>query len=139
MSTYPDRCLVKIERRTVPGETPNQTLAEIRAACDRVRVRRSDFRADVSIVFSQEPSDVSPDAPIVRAVDKALRSCGHTVRIEGASYWTDAALLNAAGIPTVCFGPGDIGMAHGAEEWVETAEVERATHVLTELISQWGR
>jgi acetylornithine deacetylase/succinyl-diaminopimelate desuccinylase-like protein len=42
------------------------------------------------------------------------------------SAWTDAALLNAAGIPTVCFGPGDIGVAHAAEEFVPLDEIDRA-------------
>ena len=41
--------------------------------------------------------------------------------------WTDAALLNAAGIPAICFGPGDIALAHAAEEYVPIDEIERAT------------
>ena len=51
--------------------------------------------------------------------------------------WTDAALLNEAGIPTVCFGPGDIGLAHAAEEWVALEEVERAAAVLEALVRAW--
>jgi acetylornithine deacetylase len=54
------------------------------------------------------------------------------------SAWTDAALLNDAGIPAVCFGPGDIKLAHAAEEWIEIAEIERATAVLTRLARQFG-
>ena len=51
--------------------------------------------------------------------------------------WTDAALLNAAGIPAICFGPGDIGVAHAAEEWVAIDEIERATRVLARLATTW--
>ena len=51
--------------------------------------------------------------------------------------WTDAALLNDAGIPAICFGPGDIALAHAAEEWVELAEIERATDVLARLVRSW--
>jgi acetylornithine deacetylase len=51
--------------------------------------------------------------------------------------WTDAALLNAAGIPAICFGPGDIGLAHAAEEYVMIEEIERATRVLERLALQW--
>jgi acetylornithine deacetylase len=53
------------------------------------------------------------------------------------SAWTDAALLNAAGIPAICFGPGDISLAHAAEEWVATDEIERATKVLTHFALTW--
>jgi acetylornithine deacetylase/succinyl-diaminopimelate desuccinylase-like protein len=55
------------------------------------------------------------------------------------SAWTDAALLNDAGIPAVCFGPGDIALAHAPEEWVPLDEIERATRVLQRLASAWGR
>jgi acetylornithine deacetylase len=137
MSTYPDRCVVRIERRTIPGETPAQVLAELEAACSRVASRRPTFRADVAMTFAQEPSDVAVDAPIVRAMETALGECGEPVRVEGMSAWTDAALLNAAGIPAICFGPGDIALAHSAEEWVPVDEIERATQVLTRLAVQW--
>ena len=53
------------------------------------------------------------------------------------SAWTDAALLNEAGTPAICFGPGDIGLAHAAEEWIDVAEIERATAVLDTLITRW--
>ena len=137
MSTYPDRCVVRIERRTIPGETPAQVKAELEDACARVAERRPAFRGDVVVTFSQEPSDVAVDAPIVRALGDALSTAGEPVHIEGMSAWTDAALLNAAGIPAICFGPGDIALAHAAEEYVPIDEIERATNVLTKLAVTW--
>jgi acetylornithine deacetylase len=137
MSTYPDRCVVQIERRTIPGESPAVVRAEIDAACARVASRKSNFRADVSVTFAQEPSDVAVDAPIVKAMEAALGACNEATRIEGMTAWTDAALLNAAGIPAICFGPGDIAVAHAAEEWVPIDEIDRATEVLTKLAVQW--
>jgi acetylornithine deacetylase len=53
------------------------------------------------------------------------------------SAWTDAALLNAAGIPAICFGPGDISLAHAAEEYIPLPEIDRATSVLTTLARRW--
>jgi acetylornithine deacetylase len=55
------------------------------------------------------------------------------------SAWTDAALLNDAGIPAICFGPGDITLAHAAEEWVEVREIEQATAVLARVAETWCR
>ena len=137
MSTYPDACTVRIERRTIPGESPESVRRELEAACSRARGRQPKFRADVDVTFAQEPSDVSVDAPIVRALRGALDASGETVRIEGMTAWTDAALLNAAGIPAICFGPGDISLAHAAEEWVSVSEIERATKVLARLVTEW--
>jgi acetylornithine deacetylase len=136
-STYPDRCELQLERRTLPGESAAQALEEIRAACERVRARRDSFAADVVLEFAEGPSDVPPGAPIVRALAAAIEGAGEPVRLEGMTAWTDAALLNEAGIPAICYGPGNIALAHAAEEWVELAEIERATEVLTGLARGW--
>lgn len=136
-STYPESCTLQLERRTLPGERADDAVREVREACERVRARVPSFEADVRFVFSQEPSDVAADAPVVRALRSALASGGEPVAVEGLSAWTDAALLNAAGIPAICFGPGDIAMAHSAEEWVQVDEIERATSVLTALALDW--
>ena len=137
MSTYPDRCVVQLERRTVPGERADAALHEAEAAIARVRARVPALDASARLTFSQEPSDVAVDAPIVRALEASLGALGEEARVEGLSAWTDAALLNAAGIPAICFGPGDIALAHAAEEWVDVDEIERATAVLTHLVAGW--
>jgi acetylornithine deacetylase len=133
MSTYPDRCLLALERRTVPGETTESVLAELRDAFARIATRRRSFDASLRLITAQGPSDVSPDAPVVRALASALAGEGLAPAIEGMSAWTDAAILNDAGIPAICFGPGDIRLAHAAEEFVPIAEIEQATAVLTRM------
>jgi acetylornithine deacetylase len=137
MSTYPDRCVLKLERRTIPGESAADALDEVRLACDRVRARRATFAADVHVMVAQGPSDVATDAPLVLGLDAALRDCGERVTVEGMSAWTDAALLNEAGIPAVCFGPGDISLAHAAEEYIPLDEIDRAAGVLASFASRW--
>lgn len=137
MSTYPDRCVLKLERRTIPGERASDVVDEVRRACDAIRARRPSFAADVRLLVTQGPSDVPVDAPLVRALDRALVESGAPVRVEGMSAWTDAALLNEAGIPAVCFGPGDISLAHAAEEYIPLDEIDRATTVLAALAATW--
>jgi acetylornithine deacetylase len=137
MSTYPDRCTVRLERRTLPGETGADVVAEVERACAAVRARRPTFAATVRLLMTQGPSDVAVDAPLVREMDAALRECGDEVRVSGMSAWTDAALFNAAGIPSVCFGPGDISLAHAAEEYIPLVEIDRATAVLSAFARRW--
>jgi acetylornithine deacetylase len=141
MSTYPDRCVLKIERRTIPGESAADVVRELSALCDAFRptlARRGQVvNARIDATFSQVPSDVAIDAPIVGALAEALRGAGESDRVVGMSAWTDAALLNAAGIPAICFGPGDISLAHAAEEYVPVDEIERATRVLARLAMTW--
>jgi acetylornithine deacetylase len=138
LSTYADRCRVELERRTLPGDTGASFEAELRDACARVASRDARFRADVEVTFVQAPNDVAVDAPIVRTLAQAVESVeGSSAPVEGLSYWTDAALLSAAGIPAVCYGPGDIRLAHSATEWVPVSEVRRATAVLAQAAVDW--
>jgi acetylornithine deacetylase len=137
MSTYPDRCVVRLERRTVPGETPNGALRQIEAAVATVAARVPGFRADVALENSRPPSDLAVDAPLVTTLVGATAATGERARIDGVSYWSDAALFNEAGMPTVCYGPGDIALAHGAVEWIPTAEITRVTDALTQFIGRW--
>ena len=137
LSTYPDRCVLIIERRTLPGDTEETAMNEVREACDRVRATRPSLSAQIRLIESQLPSDVSADAPVVGMLRSAMVAEGLDVSVEGMSAWTDAAILNGAGIPAICFGPGDISLAHAAEEFVSIAEIEQATAILTRLARDW--
>jgi acetylornithine deacetylase len=137
MSTYPELCNLAVERRTIPGESIEAAMLEITDACTRVKTNRAEFDARVTLRTAQLPSDVPVAAPIVKRLARAIEREGIPVRIEGFSAWTDAALLNAAGIPTICFGPGDIALAHAAEEFVPVSDIETATRVLRRVVRDW--
>ena len=116
LSSYPARCTIGLERRTLPGETAAQVEAEI-AALSRGAKQRT--------LLVREPFEVDPDAEIVRAVAEAA---GGPV-LAGAPYWADAAFIAAAGIPTVMYGASGAG-AHAAEEWVSVADTIAVTETL---------
>lgn len=137
LSTYPESCELAIERRTLPGEAADLAMNEIQSAIKAVRGREPRFDASVSLTTAQSPSDVDVRSPLVTKLASAVRAEGLAAPIEGLSAWTDAALLNEAGIPAVCFGPGDIALAHSAEEWVPIDEIEKAMKVLAGFASQW--
>jgi acetylornithine deacetylase len=119
LSSYPARCTVGLERRTLPGETAAGAEAEIATLLPDGATQRT--------LLVREPFEVDPAEEVVRLVLEASAS-----PIGGASYWADAAFIAAAGIPTVMFGPAGDG-AHGAEEWVSIASTERVADVLTEV------
>lgn len=137
LSTYPDLCSIGIERRTLPGETARTFLDELAAAMAMVRNTHPDLQVDVSITASQSASNVSHDAPIMVEMLQTLKRERLPSRVEGLSAWTDAALLNEAGIPAICFGPGDIALAHSATEYVPVLEIDDATRVLTRFVHSW--
>ena len=137
ISTYPDRCTFSVERRTLPGESGADFARELGDAIARVRARVPAFRASVTPGLVQEPNSVPLDHPLVVALQAACEESGAPAPVEGLSCWTDAALLTAAGIPAICFGPGDIALAHSTEEYVRIDEITRATDVLTRFVTAW--
>jgi len=137
LSTYPDRCTVQYERRTIPGESPGEFGRELADAVARVRTARPELDAVVVPGFSQEPNEVPESHRLVRTLVRALEGIGLPAPIEGLSCWTDAALFTAAGIPAVCFGPGDIAVAHAREEYVPVREVELAADALSAFVRDW--
>ncbi len=138
-STYAARCTLHLERRTLPGETAAQALADVQAICDELAASRSGFQADVSLVCAQPPLDLALGAPLIASMKAACNANRIEPQIVGLSCWTDAALFAEAGIPALCFGPGDIARAHSATEWVEVAEIEKAAEILEAICSAWGR
>jgi acetylornithine deacetylase len=117
-STYAEECKLKVERRTIPGETADQVLDEI----GRV-VREAGEDAEVNLVFARSPMTCPSDAAIARSARAALeRATGHSPKDAGVAYWMDAAIFDGAGIPTVNFGSNGAG-AHEAVEWVDVDTV----------------
>jgi acetylornithine deacetylase len=123
-SSYPARCALQAERRTIPGETATLAEREVREIVARAGEGDSDFSADVRAPISREPFEIAEDAEIVEAVRRhATAVLGTTPPTVGVPFWADSALLAAAGIPTVVFGPLGAGL-HSEVEWVDVASLE---------------
>ncbi len=137
LSTYPDRCTVSLERRTLPGEDGTRFVDEVAAAIAAARATTPALDATVTAGLVQQPNDLAVNHPLVTTLAAACRDAGLPPQVDGLSCWTDAALFTAAGIPALCFGPGDIALAHAAEEWVPVDEIHQATEVLTRTILGW--
>lgn len=129
-SVYAARCLTELERRLLPGETPEDALVEIQAIIDRLSTTVPNFNATVKLTFVRNAFDSSPDTPIVQTlVDAYQHHLGTTPEIYGELWWMDSALLDEAGIETVIIGPKGVG-AHADEEWVELDSVFELAEIL---------
>jgi acetylornithine deacetylase len=129
-SSYPDTCTVTVERRTLPGEDATGVERELRAMLDAIGAADRDFRYDLAVIAHRPPFAADPESPLAAALTEAHRATtGALPRRRGEPFWTDCALLHAAGIDTVLFGV-DGGGAHAAEEWVTVASLDTLTRTL---------
>jgi acetylornithine deacetylase len=123
LSSFPARCLLTGERRTIPGETVDQVETELRTIAGEAALR---------IIASRDPFTAEPNHPFAELVGGVADAGDYT----GAPFWTDAALLAGAGIPTVLFGPAGEG-AHAAVEWVSLTSLDRVRDVVRRVAAEW--
>lgn len=130
LSSYPAHCRLEVERRTVPGETPETVEEEI---ADLLRARAAEdesFKSTSKLFFWREPFEVGRGEEIVLAVEGAATDVsGSPPTIYGDTPWMDAALLSSAGIPTVVYGPGGVG-AHADVEYASIEQLQVCAEVL---------
>jgi acetylornithine deacetylase len=132
LSTYPDRCALQLERRTVTGEPGDAALAEALAILAALRVEDPELEGTARLLFGR-PAYETPDGhALPDLLESALRRLGRQPRRGGATFWTDAAILGQAGIPSVVFGPGGAGL-HGLEEHVRLDEVIACRDALVDV------
>jgi acetylornithine deacetylase len=134
LSSYPAECRLQVERRMLPGETEASAEAELRSMLAQLEKDDPQFRASLrSSLGSRSAYEIDEDSPLVKRAAAAIhRACG-TCELAGMAAWTDTALLAAAGIPGVVFGPSGRGL-HGADEYVEIDSVHKCAAALREII-----
>ena len=134
MSIYPDRCELQVERRTLPGESMADVQEELDQLLAQIKQQTPNFQATAEAYLERHPLEISPQAPLVQQFQGAYENVlGKRPEPRGIGFWTDAALLSQAGIPTLIFGPAGKGL-HGAVEYVEWESVIETTAVLAEIL-----
>jgi acetylornithine deacetylase len=135
----PDECVIEIDRRTVPGETPMQVLAEFDEVLDLVRQQNPGFVIDRLEPFLIDYTlDTPPGAKIAQTAHAVCERIRGETEFGAVGYGSDASKLSElAHIPSIVLGPGDIVQAHSADEWVEIAQVVQAAEIYAQLAREF--
>jgi acetylornithine deacetylase len=132
LSSYPERCTLEIERRTLPGESAADVERELHELLALAREAEPRLGTELRMGLVREPFEVDPSADIVATLRAAAApTLGAEPEIVGHKAWMDAAFIAAAGIPTVVFGPTGEG-AHAIEEYVELESVQQVAEIVIE-------
>jgi succinyl-diaminopimelate desuccinylase len=114
LNKVPDRCVVDVDIRYLPGQDAKRILEQVEAIPD----------TDVSIIFHRDPAVVSRRDPYVRMLAESVEEGSSVDRISvGRDGASDAISFLEAGVPAVEFGPTGAGH-HGPDEWVSIASLE---------------
>ncbi|QEK11722.1 M20/M25/M40 family metallo-hydrolase [Crassaminicella thermophila] len=142
LSIVPDRCMLSIDRRTIPGETAETAIKEIQGAIEELAALDPEFKADVIVKSALERSytgveinakkDMSPwktprDHGFVKAAAQALEEIGQPVKYGYWDFGTDGS--KTAGIdrkPTIGYSPMQEQYAHTPYDKVRTDYIEKA-------------
>ena len=139
-NVVPGECRFTIDRRLIPGETPESALAEIQEALAEVAASDPDFRYEIVTdphgdTIPANITDASP--PIVQAMQASIEEVTgaapeYFVAWAGA---TDGRFYRLAGIDTVGYGPGGEN-AHGANEAVYLDDLETQAKVWAATVTK---
>jgi acetylornithine deacetylase len=136
LSSYPARAALQYERRTLPGEPSDIARVEADALLAELRREDPEFEAEARLVFGRDAYEIDAASQLPALLTDAARAAGCGASIAGMTFWTDAAILGAAGIPSVLFGPGGAGL-HSIEEYVIVDDVCRCRDALAALARAW--
>ena len=129
-SVYPDVCRLVLERRTLPRENAAGAMDEFQAVLDELAAELPEVEAKLTQGLARPATEIPNDSPLVAGLLAACAAEGVDPMLAGMTAWVDAALLNQAGTPAVCFGPGSIAQAHSADEWIDPSEIVTCAAVL---------
>ncbi len=136
-SSYPAECRITIERRTIPGETGDMVEAELVTILDGLTATVPDFAYRLERGLVRPPFEADRDHLIVTTLMMhATAILGRPPTVRGEPFWTDCALMQAAGIPVLMFG-ADGGGAHAATEWTSIESVQALTAILEATVADF--
>lgn len=127
-NVVPDKASILIDRRTVPGEKPDEARAEIEMIANQAIQNVPGCTVEVTAPYPGKEATTAPiEDPLVQAMLGANERLGLNTGPTGFSMGTDGRFWNALGVPTIIYGPGDPSTAHQPDEWVGIDEIMEAT------------
>jgi acetylornithine deacetylase/succinyl-diaminopimelate desuccinylase-like protein len=132
-ATYPDFARLGIEIGTQPGEQLADRIAEIEAIFAEVSKNEPGFRGEIDVKLEREPFVARGHEELQEVITWAMRDVlGKPPKVTGINAWRDAALMQAAGIPTLLMGSAG-GNAHTANEWASISDIIKLCEILSRV------
>jgi acetylornithine deacetylase/succinyl-diaminopimelate desuccinylase family protein len=120
VNIVPDRCEVKVDMRTLPGQ-------DVQPLVDTLAKKFPSLQIDLR---NSAPLFTDPAHPVITK----LGACGALP--VGAPWFCDGAIFAEAGSPAIALGPGSIAQAHIADEWISLEDLEAGTAFFEKFLKE---
>lgn len=138
-NVVPDRCVLTVDIRTVPGMSHSEIVKDLQAVCDKVKAAHPGLGATVTAINDRPAVETPAEHPFIKLAQSVVKNqTGRDADVHGVSFYTDAAIfLPGTDIPAILYGPGDASMAHQPNECVPVAGLQEATSFYAEMIERY--
>ena len=132
----PDSCEIIVDRRLIPGETPEEATRQLRNALELSLPKQEGLNLRI-----EEPWLKCPPLPnsvpikVLESMVAAAHSHAQNSIVRSVSFGTDASTLCQAGIPSFVFGPGSIDQAHTKDEWIAIDQLNQSVAILVDWVT----
>jgi acetylornithine deacetylase/succinyl-diaminopimelate desuccinylase-like protein len=138
VNIVPDRCVIKVDRRILPQEDPEEVVADIEGILEMLRGRVEGLEVDCKVLKVWPPSETDEGEAVVDFIRETLkRLTGRPPLISGKLGATDMWLYNQRGIPTIHVGPGIAVNSHITDEYAELQPIRIAVELYRELMASF--
>ncbi|MCI1857158.1 MAG: M20 family metallopeptidase [Sporolactobacillus sp.] len=133
VTMVPDVCAIAFDRQVLPEEDPLEAEAEVRQV-----IRNIKSEVELKKMQSFNTWSVDQNARVASRLAEAYQMLSdRRPDYCGFNGYSEVELLSKAGIPSVIFGPGNIRVAHAANEYVSIKQVVDAARVYALLAYQY--
>jgi succinyl-diaminopimelate desuccinylase len=137
VNVVPGYMAFSIDRRVTPDERLEEAEKELVEFIKKASEGFGEVRVEVKITNRLPPALTDPGSSFVKAVrEAAARVLGKEPRLTVCLGGLDMRFYTEVGIPTVTYGPGLLGVAHVADEYLPLSELEKMSRVYYAIVEK---
>ncbi|MHC4193020.1 MAG: M20 family metallopeptidase [Planctomycetota bacterium] len=130
INVVPDKCSIRIDIRTVPGQAHQAIVDDFQRILNKLEQENPEFDAQVRLVREVGALEADANNKFVKQFCSAVG----VDKTKAVGFTTDGPHFATLGAPVVIFGPGNPGLCHKPDEYIEIADVEKAVGYYKDII-----
>ena len=130
LNVVPDKCSVRIDIRTLPGQNSPQVVDDFRKIFAKLKSENPQFDAEVSVRRTVDALETDRGCDFV----KDFCSCVGAGETRPIGFTTDGPHFVSFGAPILIFGPGKPNLCHKPDEYIDVCDLEKAAEYYQNII-----